>query len=130
MALFTSTTDAARFVAQIRCDDCQAEAPKAEHAERSRTRQRAKRLAEDAGFVWYDGGKTWVCPACRIRRLPDKMKAEFPKLCERYGIPMPVVQPEQPPTKSVRTRQRRAAKEKETPPIPEQLPASGGGPIP
>ena len=92
MTRYTHTTDAARFVAQIRCDDCQAEAPKAEHADRSRARKRAKRLAEDSGFVWYDGGRTWVCPACRIRLLPDKMKAEFPKLCERYGIPVPIVQ--------------------------------------
>jgi hypothetical protein len=130
MALFTATTDTDRFVAQIRCDDCQAESPKAEHADRSRARKRAKRLAQDAGFVWYDGGRTWVCPACRIRRLPDKMKAEFPTLCEWYGIPVPVVQPEQPPTKSVRRRLRRAAKEKETPPAPGHPPEVGGKRVP
>jgi hypothetical protein len=77
MALFTTTTDADRFVAQIHCDDCQAEASKTEHADRSRARKRAKRLAEDAGFVWYDGGRTWVCPAYRIRRLPDKLEGWF-----------------------------------------------------
>jgi hypothetical protein len=32
MALFTSPPGTARFVAQIRCDDCQAGAPKFEHA--------------------------------------------------------------------------------------------------
>src|SRR6516225_10200583 len=105
MALITTTTDTARFVVHVRCDDCPAEAPKAEHADRSRARKRAKRLAEDAGFVWYDGGRTWVCPACRIRRLPDKLKADFPQLCERYGIPVPTVQPAQKPAKRLRKRQ-------------------------
>jgi hypothetical protein len=104
--------------------------PKVEYADRSRARKRAKRLAEDAGFVWYDGGRTWVCPACRIRRLPDKVKAEFPKLCERYGIPVPVVQPEQPPTRSVRRRQWRVAKGKETPPAPGHPPEAGGKRVP
>lgn len=113
MGLITTTASSTGFVAQVRCDDCQAEAAKAEHADQSRARKRAKRLAEDAGFVWYDGGKTWVCPACRIRRLPDKMKAEFPKLCERYGIPVPTVQPDRLPTRRVRKRRRRTATEKE-----------------
>lgn len=106
MALITITINSTGFVAHVRCDDCQAEAPKAEHADRSRARKRAKQLAEDAGFVWYDGGKTWVCPACRIRRLPDKLKADFPKLCERYGIPVPTLEPEPSPGKRPRKRRR------------------------
>ncbi len=129
MGLMTTTAGSTGFVAHVRCDDCQAEAPKAEHADRSRAKKRAERLAEEAGFVWYDGGKTWVCPVCRIRRLPDKLKADFPQLCERYGIPVPVVQPEQSPARRVRKRQRRAAKKKEPPPTSEQPPETDGRPV-
>lgn len=102
MGLNTTAKDT-DTVAWISCDDCQAEAARTQSQDKTRAKKRAERLAEDAGFVWYDGGKTWVCPACRIRRLPDKMKAEFPKLCERYGIPVP--KPDSAP-KPVRKRYR------------------------
>lgn len=86
MGLKTTAKDT-DTVAWVSCNDCKAEATRTQSQDKTRAKKRAERLAEEAGFVWYDGGKTWVCPACRIRRLPDKMKAECPKLCEQYGIP-------------------------------------------
>lgn len=125
MGLNTTAKDT-DTVAWVSCDDCKAEATRTQSQDKTRAKKRAERLAEEAGFVWYDGGKTWVCPACRIRRLPDKMKAEFPKLCERYGIPVPALKPE-PPTRRV-VKRRRAS----TPPTPSaactQPPAASGEP--
>lgn len=51
MGLITTTASSTGYAAHVRCDDCQAEAPKAEHADRSRAKKQAERLAEEAGFV-------------------------------------------------------------------------------
>ena len=96
MALTSFTTGNGSIVAQVRCDDCGAEAPKVERPERLQARRRAERSAEDQGFISYQNGKTWVCPACRIRRIPDEEKPRFPNLCARYGIPLPAPQAKPP----------------------------------
>lgn len=64
------------------------------------------------------------------RRLRTQRYAASTEQCERYGIPVPTVQPQRSPTRSVRRRQRRAAKEKETPPAPEHPPEVGSKPVP
>lgn len=125
MGLNTTAKDT-DTVAWISCDDCKAEATRTQSQDRNRAKKRAERLAADQGFVWYDGGKTWVCPVCRIRRLPDKLKAECPKLCEQYGIPVPALKPELPLRRVV--KRRRAS----TPPVPpathDQPSAASGEP--
>lgn len=105
MGLMTTTISASGFAAWIQCDDCKAETPKVNNADSTRAKSEAARLAQLEGFVTLAKGQGWVCPACRIRRLSDKLKREFPALCARYGVPLPgsAVEPA-PPAKGRRKK--------------------------
>jgi hypothetical protein len=104
MPLTTTTVSASGFAAQVRCDYCPATAPRIDLADRPRCQRAAVKAAEAEGFVSYQGGKVWCCPACRIRRLPDHLKALLPSLCARYGVPAPTAQT---PTRKPRRRGRK-----------------------
>lgn len=103
MGLKSSAISTSGFAVWIQCDDCEAQGPRVKDGTRSNAPQRARRLAQKEGFVPYQGGRTWVCPACRIRRLPYHLKVRLPVLCVKFDVPHPAMAPGPKP----RNRRRR-----------------------
>ncbi len=108
MGLTISTISSSGYTAQVRCDECPAEAPKAEHTSREKAKQRAERAAEDHHFTYDNRSKLWHCGACRFRRLPDNLKAILPNLCAKYGVPLPGAETPTPEPQQKKGRKKRS----------------------
>jgi hypothetical protein len=42
--------------------------------------------AEEQDFVAHDRGRKWLCPACRLRSLPEHLRRLFPRLLAQHGL--------------------------------------------
>jgi hypothetical protein len=89
MALVTgsfSQGESKVYSARVHCDGCARAASGVEAATPERAGRLAVSRAEEQGFVRHDRGRKWLCPACRLRTLPEHLRRCFPRLLAQHGL--------------------------------------------
>jgi hypothetical protein len=109
MALITGSVaqgEARTYGAAVQCDGCTTRASRREAGTCEEAVRLAQLAAVEEGFVAHNRGRKWLCPACRLRALPDHLRRLFPGLLAQYGLQPP---PEEaaPPTRPKRSRARK-----------------------
>jgi hypothetical protein len=74
------------YSASVQCDACPARAKTEEAATPERAGRLAVWRAQEQGFVTHDRGRKWLCPACRLRSLPEAMRRCFPRLLAQHCL--------------------------------------------
>jgi hypothetical protein len=65
---------------------CPAKATREEAATPERAARLAVWQAQEQAFVTHDRGWKWLCPACRLRSLPESLRRLFPRLLAQHGL--------------------------------------------
>jgi hypothetical protein len=100
MALVTGTVsqgEARVYTASVQCDACPARATREEAATPERAGRLAVWRAQEQGFVTHDRGRKWLCPACRLRSLPEQLRRLFPRLLAQHDVEPPPPEEAAPP---------------------------------
>jgi hypothetical protein len=89
MALITGSSSQGEkrvYSASVQCDACPARATREEAATPERAARLAVWRAQEQAFVTHDRGRKWLCPACRLRSLPEHLRRLFPRLLAQHGL--------------------------------------------
>jgi hypothetical protein len=110
MAIITGSItqgESVTYGACLQCDGCDKRAPRQEAPTLGEATRLALKVAEEEGFVAHGRGRKWLCPACRLRSLPDHIQQLFPRLLAQHAIELHALEDAGPP------RPRRARRRKD-----------------